>query len=145
MKPIHILLIEDNEGDIILTRNALEDGKIINSLAVVKDGSKGIEYLEKKTVYIHEPTPDLILLDFSLPKLDGIEVLKIIKSNNTLKNIPVVLLTASSFESEFLNQYKEFVNIFISKPVDTKNFLEAISAIDDFWISIVQLPKQIKK
>lgn len=145
MKLVHILLIEDNEGDIVLTRDALEDGKIINSLAVVKDGLKGIEYLEKKFDYIDEPTPDLILLDLSLPKTSGIEVLKIIKSNDALKDIPVILLTASSFESEFFKPYKSFVNSFISKPVDAVNFLDAITAIDDFWISIVKLPKKIKE
>lgn len=141
MNPIHILLIEDNEGDIMLVRDALKEGKIINSLAVVKDGPQGIEYLEKKTGYLNEPTPDLILLDLSLPKLSGIEVLKIIKSNNTLKNIPVVLLTASSFESEFLKPYKGFVSYFLSKPFDKSNFLEAVTAIDGFWISIIQLSK----
>ncbi len=144
MKPVEILLVEDNEGDIILTTEALEEGKINNSISVVKDGWEAVQFLEKKNGYEGAVTPDLILLDINLPKLNGHEVLNHIKSNPDLTHIPVVMLTTSSSEVDVMKSYKNHANCYITKPVDVNNFLDVISKIESFWISIVQLPTNIK-
>jgi CheY-like chemotaxis protein len=142
MRSIHILLIEDNEGDILLTKEALCLGKIQNSVSVAKDGWEAVQFLEKKGGYNNAETPDLILLDVNLPKLKGHEVLTRIKSNPQIQHIPVIMLTTSSSESDILKCYQNHVNCFITKPLEAHNFLETISSIEDFWISIVQLPKK---
>lgn len=144
MDPIHILLVEDNEGDIVLTTEAFEEGKIINSISVVKDGWEAIQYLEKNEGYVDAKTPDLVLLDINLPKINGHEVLKHIKTSENLKQIPVVMLTTSSDEVDIKKSYNNFVNCYITKPVEVDSFINAISTIGDFWISIVQLPTQVK-
>lgn len=142
MKTIDILLVEDNEGDIVLTLEALNDGKIRNSISVVKDGWEAVQYLEKKGEYSDKKSPDLVLLDINLPKMNGHEVLKQIKSNPDIKHIPVIMLTTSSAEVDVISSYKNFANCYITKPVDVNSFLEVVSAIEDFWISIVQLPSK---
>lgn len=139
-KEIHILLVEDNEGDIILTKEALDEGKIKNSLSVVRDGWEAIQYLERNKEYENAQEPDLILLDINLPKMNGHKVLKHIKNHPELKHIPVIMLTTSSDENDVLQSYENHSNCYITKPVDINNFLEVISSIEDFWISIVQLP-----
>jgi CheY-like chemotaxis protein len=144
MKPVEILLVEDNEGDIILTTEALEEGKINNSISVVKDGWEAVQFLEKQNGYEEVSTPDLILLDINLPKLNGHEVLNHIKSNPELTHIPVVMLTTSSSEIDVMKSYKNHANCYITKPVDVNNFLDVITRIENFWISIVQLPTIIK-
>ncbi len=144
MEPIHILLVEDNEGDIILTTEALNEGKISNKIDVVKDGWQAVQYLEKKDEFYDAETPDLVLLDINLPKMNGHEVLKHIKSNANLQHIPVIMLTTSSSEKDVLESYKGHVNCYITKPVDVNSFLEIVSSIEDFWISIVQLPSRIQ-
>lgn len=143
MKPIDILLVEDNEGDIVLTTEALEDGKITNTISVVKDGWEAVQYLEKKGEYAHKTTPDLILLDINMPKMNGHEVLKEIKSNPEIKHIPVIMLTTSSSDLDVMKSYQSHANCYITKPVDVNDFLEVIATIENFWISIVQLPKKI--
>lgn len=140
MKSIDILLVEDNEGDIVLTLEALDEGKIRNSISVVKDGWEAVQYLEKKGAYSDKKTPDLILLDINLPKMNGHEVLKQIKSNPDIKHIPVIMLTTSSSEVDVISSYKNFANCYITKPVDVNSFLDVVSSIEEFWISIVQLP-----
>lgn len=145
MDPIHILLVEDNEGDIVLTTEALNEGKIANSISIVRDGWEAIQYLEKNEEYEDAETPDLVLLDINLPKVNGHEVLKHIKSSSKLKHIPVVMLTTSSDEVDINKSYNNYVNCYITKPVDVDNFIEAISTIEDFWISIVQLPSKIQE
>jgi CheY-like chemotaxis protein len=140
MESIHILLVEDNEGDIVLTTEALQDGKIKNSLSVVRDGKQAIDYLNKENGYEDSKDPDLILLDINLPKINGHEVLKRIKNNPDLVHIPVVMLTTSSDEMDIKKSYENHSNCYITKPVDINNFLEVISSIEKFWISIVQLP-----
>lgn len=140
MKSIDILLVEDNEGDIVLTLEALDEGKIRNSISVVKDGWEAVQYLEKKGDYSDKKTPDLILLDINLPKMNGHEVLKQIKSNPDIKHIPVIMLTTSSSEVDVISSYKNFANCYITKPVDVNSFLDVVSSIEEFWISIVQLP-----
>ncbi len=142
MKPIHILLVEDNEGDIVLTTDALKDGKIKNTFSIVRDGWEAIQYLEKKEGYENAEIPDLILLDINLPKINGHKVLKHIKNSSTLRMIPVVMLTTSSDEKDIELSYQNHSNCYITKPVDINDFLEVIASIENFWISIVQLPPQ---
>ena len=140
MKPIHILLVEDNEGDIFLVTEALEEGKIVNKVSVIKDGKEAIDFLEKKGKYQNAERPDLILLDINLPKKNGFEVLEHIKSQKNLKQIPVIMLTTSSSEKDISMSYKNNANCFITKPVDVENFLKVVYSIENFWISIVTLP-----
>lgn len=142
MKSIHILLIEDNEGDILLTEEAFLISKIKNVISVVRDGWEAMLFLEKKEQYTTAETPDLILLDVNIPKLNGHEVLYKIKSNPQIQHIPVIMLTTSSSEQDILKSYKNHVNCFITKPVETNAFIKVITSIEDFWISIVQLPKK---
>jgi CheY-like chemotaxis protein len=140
-RAISILLVEDSEGDILLTTEALIEGRISNQLFVVKDGWEAIQYLEKNGKYNNSITPDLVLLDVNLPKMNGHEVLKFIKSKENLKHIPVIMLTTSSSEKDITCSYQNSVNCYVTKPVDSEEFLRTISSIKDFWISIVQLPK----
>ena len=140
-KEISILLVEDNEGDIILTLEALKEAKIHNEINVVRDGDAALQYLGKEGQYKDAETPDLILLDINLPKVDGIEVLAKIKSNEDLMVIPVVMLTTSDSEKDIFQSYQSHANCYITKPVNFENFMDVIQTIKDFWINIVQLPK----
>lgn len=140
MSPINILLVEDNEGDILLTTEALTEGKIANKVDVVKDGYEAILYLENKGRYVDAATPDLILLDVNLPKLNGHEVLEKIKSKEQLKHLPVIMLSTSSSSEDIMASYKNQVNCYITKPVEAEDFLKVISSIEQFWISVVKLP-----
>lgn len=144
MHQIHILLVEDNEGDILLTTEALEEGKIVNKISVAKDGKAAIDFLEKKNGYEKATKPDLILLDVNLPKKNGHEVLQYIKNDDKFKMIPVIILTTSSSEKDIMLSYKNYANCFITKPVEVDNFLQVISSIENFWISVVHLPGKIK-
>ena len=144
MREINILLVEDNEGDIILTTEALQEGKIANNLTVVTDGKEAVEYLEKEGQFESAITPDLILLDVNLPKMNGHEVLSYIKSSESLRMIPVVMLTTSSSEIDIVKSYKNFVNCYITKPIDANDFVDAVLGIQEFWISIVQLPPKLE-
>jgi two-component system, chemotaxis family, response regulator Rcp1 len=143
MNPIHILLVEDNEGDIILTMEALKEGKVKNKISIARDGEKAIQFLNKEGAYANSERPDLILLDINLPRIDGKEVLVYIKTNPQLKAIPVVMLTTSTSEQDILESYKNYANCYISKPVDLDKFFEVVQKIESFWISIVHLPKNI--
>jgi two-component system, chemotaxis family, response regulator Rcp1 len=140
MKDIHILLVEDNEGDIILTQEALTDAKIKNKVSVARDGEEAINNLNKAADEGGTGLPDLILLDINLPKVDGKEVLQYIKGNHALKKIPVVMLTTSSSELDIVDAYNHHANCFITKPVDLNKFFEVVKMIEDFWITIVKLP-----
>ncbi|MBE2245742.1 MAG: response regulator [Candidatus Competibacteraceae bacterium] len=140
MKPIHILLVEDNEGDILLTREALEDGRIVNRLTVVFDGQEAIDYLERRHQYEQVDIPDLILLDLNLPRKNGHEVLAYIKQSAHLKQIPVIMLTTSSSEMDVNKSYLNHANCYIVKPVEVDDFLRVVTQIENFWITIVQLP-----
>jgi len=140
-KEIRILLVEDNEGDIILTLEALKEARIGNMIDVVRDGDEALRFLGKEGDFENQETPDLILLDINLPKVDGIEVLTIIKKDEHLKIIPVVMLTTSDSEKDIMESYQCHANCYITKPVNFVNFMEVIQAIKDFWINIVQLPK----
>jgi CheY-like chemotaxis protein len=141
MDAIEILLIEDNEGDIVLTLEALQDARIKNKVNVIKDGDAAIKYLEKVKDG-NGVVPDLILLDINLPKIDGKEVLAHIKSDSHLKKIPVVMLTTSSSETDISDAYSNHANCYITKPVDFNKFFDIIKAIEDFWIMIAKLPSK---
>jgi two-component system, chemotaxis family, response regulator Rcp1 len=140
-KEISILLVEDNEGDILLTLEALKEAKIYNNINVVRDGDEALQYLNKEGKYEDVETPDLILLDINLPKMDGIEVLGKIKTNEHLMVIPVVMLTTSDSEKDIFQSYQSHANCYITKPVNFENFMDVIQTIKDFWINIVKLPK----
>lgn len=144
MKPIHILLVEDNEGDILLTIEAFAEGKVTNNVSVVKDGKEAIDFLNQVGNYSTNELPDLILLDINLPKQNGHEVLHVIKTTERLKSIPVIMLTTSSSEMDILKAYKNYVNCYITKPIDVVDFMKVIAQIEDFWISIVKLPSTAK-
>jgi CheY-like chemotaxis protein len=138
MRAIRILLVEDNEGDIVLTKEALEEGNITNELDVVRDGQQAIDFLEKKWKFSSAKSPDLILLDINLPKLNGHEVLKHIKSSENLKTIPVIMLTTSSSENDVKKAYDHHANCYIVKPVIMDEFIEMIAKIEEFWMNIVK-------
>ncbi len=139
MKPVDILLVEDNEGDILLTTEAFEEGRILNTTRVVRDGRSAIDLLSEDLK--SNTLPDLIILDVNIPRMNGHEVLQYIKQHTDLKHIPVIMLTTSSTESDIIRSYQNHANCFITKPVEALDFMNAISKIEDFWINIVQLPK----
>ncbi|MBW0162397.1 MAG: response regulator [Sediminibacterium sp. Gen4] len=140
MKPIHILLVEDNEGDILLTTEALNDRKIANEVSIARDGTEALDFLRKTGKFSEAATPDLILLDINLPKMNGHDVLGVIKNDDELKKIPVIMLTTSSSKRDIDMSYEKGANCYITKPVDMDDFLHTISSIENFWISVVQLP-----
>ena len=139
-KPIEILLVEDNPGDVRLTREAFKEFKIRNVLHVVEDGVEALAFLNKEGKYADAARPDLILLDLNLPKKNGREVLVEIKADPDLKRIPVVILTVSSEDRDILEAYNKYVNCYIVKPVDLDQFLKVVKSIEDFWLTIVKLP-----
>ncbi|MEO8770612.1 MAG: response regulator [Ferruginibacter sp.] len=141
MKSIHILLVEDNEGDILLTTEAFEEGRICNKISIVKDGKHAIDFLNRSGQYENAELPDLVLLDINLPKKNGHEVLQYIKGSDHLRQIPVIMLTTSSSQKDILECYRHYVNCYITKPVDANEFMNAVVKIEDFWINIVNLPK----
>ena len=140
MKSIEILLVEDNEGDILLTTEALESCKLDNILKVVNDGEEALEFIYKNGKYSHESTPDIILLDVNLPKKNGHEVLQEIKSNVLYKHIPIIMLTTSSSSIDIKKAYANYVNCYITKPVEPQDFIDAVSEIESFWLNLVELP-----
>jgi chemotaxis family two-component system response regulator Rcp1 len=140
VRPIDILLVEDNPGDADLAREALEGGKIKNNLFVASDGETAMNFLYKAGPYADMPRPDLILLDLNLPRKDGREVLADIKADNELKRIPVVILTTSKSEEDILKSYNLHANCYITKPIDLNQFIRVVRCIEDFWLSIVVLP-----
>ena len=140
-KEIEILLVEDSPGDVRLTIEALNDGKIHNHLSVVSDGEEALAFLRQQGQYAKVPRPDLILLDLNLPKKDGREVLKEIKQEEELKRIPVVVLTISTAEKDILKAYDLHANCYVNKPVDFDQFTNVVKSIEDFWFSVVKLPR----
>jgi CheY-like chemotaxis protein len=139
-RAINILLVEDNPGDIRLTKEAFKDGRIQNELNVVMDGEEAIFYLKKTGKYTSAKTPDIILLDLNLPKKDGREVLAEIKADPLLMRIPVIILTTSSAQSDIVHTYSNHANCYIMKPVDFNQFMEVVRTIENFWLTIVMLP-----
>ncbi|HMJ46896.1 MAG TPA: response regulator [Ferruginibacter sp.] len=141
MKDVHILLVEDNEGDIILTLEAFKSGKLRNDISVVRDGEEAIRFLKKEGEFTDACRPDIILLDINLPKLDGKETLHYIKNDEEFKSIPVVMLTTSSSEKDVQDAYNCHANCYITKPVDFTKFIQVVQFIENFWITIVKLPQ----
>jgi CheY-like chemotaxis protein len=140
-KPVDVLLVEDDEGDVLMTREAFEFYKIRNPLHVVTDGEQALQFLRRTGPFADAPRPGLILLDVNLPRVNGLEVLAELKQDPQLLLIPVVMLTTSKAEEDILRSYKLHANAYVSKPVDFENFLAAIRQIDDFFLALVQLPR----
>ena len=140
VQPIEVLLVEDDPGDELMTREAFEDNKIGNRLHVARDGEEALDFLYRRGVHAEAPRVDLVLLDLNLPKYDGRQVLERIRADPDLTHLPVVVLTTSSSEEDILRSYKLHANAYVTKPVDFDNFIAAIRQIDDFFLTLVQLP-----
>ncbi|MFC5747636.1 response regulator [Actinomadura rugatobispora] len=140
VRPIEVLLVEDDPGDELMTREAFEDNKVGNVLHVVRDGLEALDFLYRRGEYADAPRPDLILLDLNLPRYDGRQVLEQIKNDGELASIPVVVLTTSSAEEDILRSYRLHANAYVTKPVDFEQFIAAIRQIDDFFVTVVRLP-----
>ena len=140
-RPIDILLIEDDPGDQLITREAFADNKIKNVLHIAHDGEEGLDFLYRRGAHEGAPRPDLILLDLNLPKYDGRQLLEKVKSDIELCDIPIVVLTTSSAQEDILRSYKLHANAYVTKPVDLEQFLSAVRQIDDFFVQVVRLPR----
>ncbi|ONI80265.1 two-component system response regulator [Saccharothrix sp. ALI-22-I] len=138
---IDVLLVEDDPGDALMTQEAFEHHKIRNQLHVVRDGIEALQFLRREEPYEDAPRPGLILLDLNLPKMDGREVLAEIKADETLRPIPVVVLTTSEAEEDILRSYNLHANAYVTKPVDFDRFIEVVRQIDDFFVTVVKLPR----
>jgi two-component system, chemotaxis family, response regulator Rcp1 len=141
VRPIEILLVEDSPSDAALTVQALEGGKIANNLTRVVDGVEAMDYLRNKGHYVNAPRPDLIMLDLNLPRKDGREVLRELKTDPSLKTIPIIVLTTSRADKDVLQSYQLNANCYITKPVDFLQFIDVVKSIETFWLSIVTLPQ----
>lgn len=139
-RAVEILLVEDNPGDVRLTREALKEGKIRNHLHVAADGVEALAFLRREGVHADAPRPDIILLDLNLPRKNGREVLEEIKEDPQLRQVPVVVLTTSEAEQDIVRAYTLHANCYISKPVDLEQFITVIRSIEDFWLTVVKLP-----
>lgn len=139
---IEVLLVEDSPSDARLTQEAFKDGKIRNNLTLVTDGAEAMAYLKREGKYADALRPDLVLLDLNLPKMDGREVLRRIKTDEDLKTIPVVILTTSEAEQDVVKAYEYHANCYIRKPVDLARFLEIITVVENFWLTVVKLPPE---
>jgi len=144
-KPVEILLVEDNPGDVRLTEEAFKESKVLNKLHVTRDGVEAMEFLRQKGKYAKAPRPDLVLLDLNLPKKDGREVLAEIKTDKDLKRIPVVILTISQAEEDIINTYNLHANCYTTKSVDLEQFIKVVKSIEDFWFTTVTLPPNGKR
>lgn len=140
LKAIDVLLVEDDEGDVLMTREAFEHYKIRNELHVVRDGEQAVQFLRKEGEFADAPRPDLVLLDLNLPRFDGRQVLAEIKADDTLRSIPIVVLTTSEAEEDIVRSYQLHANAYVTKPVDFDRFIEVIRKIDEFFVTVVKLP-----
>jgi len=138
---VDVLLIEDNPGDVRLTREALKEARIAVNLHVANDGLEAMKMLRQEAPYGGQPMPDLVLLDLNMPKMDGREVLRLIKTDEKLKHIPVVVLTTSGAEKDIAQAYGMHANCYITKPVELDQFMEIVKSIEGFWLTVVKLPK----
>jgi CheY-like chemotaxis protein len=141
-RQIEVLLVEDDPGDVLMTREAFEDYKVTNQLHVVQDGAEAMAFLRQEGEYAGVPRPDLVLLDLNLPRMDGREVLQAIKSDPELASIPVVVLTTSEAEEDVLRSYSLHANAYVTKPVDFERFIDVVRRIDDFFVTVVRLPSR---
>lgn len=139
LNPVHILLVEDNEGDVVLTLDAFEESKINTTISVVRNGQEAVDFLFKRDRFEQENKPDMILLDINIPILNGHEVLKIIKQDPELKKIPVIMLTTSSSTRDINLSYENYANSYVTKPIDMEDFLNAILKIEVFWLQLCKL------
>ncbi len=139
-RPIDILLVEDNPGDVRLTREALKDAKVLNEIHVARDGVEAMQFVHREGSFKNAPMPDLILLDLNLPRKDGREVLADIKQDPKLCHIPVVVLTTSKADEDIVKTYNLHANAYITKPVDLNRFVEIMHTLEEFWFTIVKLP-----
>jgi CheY-like chemotaxis protein len=139
---VDVLLVEDNPGDVRLTQEALKDGRVMVNLTVAADGVEAMEILKRQGIHASKPRPDLILLDLNLPRKNGREVLEEIKADDDLKRIPVIVMTTSKAEQDIHKVYNLNANCYITKPVDLDEFLNVVRSIEDFWLTIVTLPKE---
>jgi chemotaxis family two-component system response regulator Rcp1 len=139
-QPVRILLVEDNPGDVRLTKEAFREGKVNNEMYVVSDGVEALEFLRRENGYADRPHPDIVLLDLNLPRKDGREVLAELKQDAELRHIPVIVLTTSEAEGDVRESYDLHANCYIKKPVDISRFIDVLRALDEFWFSIVRLP-----
>lgn len=139
-RPIEVLLVEDDPGDELMTREAFEENKVRNNLHVARDGEEALDFLNRRGEYADAPRPDLVLLDLNLPKFDGRQVLAEIKADEDLRTIPVVVLTTSGAEEDILSSYQLHANAYVTKPVDFARFIQVVRQIDDFFVSVAQLP-----
>jgi CheY-like chemotaxis protein len=138
---VEVLLVEDSPGDVRLTREALKEGKVRNNLNVVSDGVEAMEYLRRQGPYAGAVRPDIVLLDLNMPRKDGREVLAEMKADKGLKRIPVVILTTSEAEQDILRTYDLHANCYLTKPVDLDQFISIVKSVEDFWLTIVKLPR----
>ena len=141
-EPAQILLVEDNPGDVRLTKEAFEHGRIENDLHVVTDGAEALEFLYQRGEYTDAPRPDLVLLDLNLPRKNGDEVLEELKADSDLRSIPVIVLTSSKAEEDIARSYELHANAYLTKPVDPDEFIETVRAFEKFWFSVVRLPPE---
>ena len=141
LQPIEVLLIEDDPGDELMTREAFEENRIGNRLHVARDGAEALDFLYQRGEHAQAPRVDLILLDLNLPKYDGRQILEHIRSDPGLTHTPVVILTTSSAEEDIMSSYKLHANAFVTKPVDVNRFIAAVRQIDDFFVTVVRLPR----
>ncbi|MBF0689640.1 MAG: response regulator [Cellulomonas sp.] len=139
-KVIDVLLVEDDPGDVLMTREAFEHNKVRNRLSVVADGVSALQFLRKESEHADAPTPDLVLLDLNLPRMDGREVLEAMKSDERMRSIPVVVLTTSEAEEDVVRSYSLHANAYVTKPVDFDRFIDVVRQIDEFFVEVVRLP-----
>lgn len=137
---VQILMVEDNEGDVLLTTEALKEAKVANNVSVARDGVEAMEFLRRQGAFASAPRPDLILLDLNLPRRDGRQVLADLKGDPELRNIPVVVLTSSKAEQDIVKMYDLHANCYIVKPVDFQNLMQVVKSIENFWLTVVRLP-----
>lgn len=142
-EPAQILLVEDNPGDVRLTKEAFKQGRIENALHVVSDGTEALDFLSQRGEYADAPRPDLILLDLNLPGKDGEDVLEELKDDPALRSIPVIVLTSSRAEEDVVKSYELHANAYLTKPVDPDEFIETVRAFEKFWFSVVRLPPEV--
>jgi CheY-like chemotaxis protein len=142
LQPIEVLLVEDDPGDELMTREAFEENKISNRLHVARDGEEALDFLYRRGAHADAPRVDLIVLDLNLPKYDGRQILEFIKSDPDLTHVPVVVLTTSSSEEDVLRSYKLHASAYVTKPLDVNDFIAAVRQIDDFFLSVVRLPRR---
>ncbi len=140
IRPIEILLVEDNPGDARLTEEALREGKVLNNLHNAQDGVEALAFLKHEEPFVDAPRPDIILLDLNMPRMDGRELLSRIKNEPDLKRIPIVVLTTSKAEEDIIRSYDLHANCYVTKPVDLDQFIKVVQSVEDFWFSVVRLP-----